>query len=212
MEFRIIILEKILKTLDKNDTQTISRFMRGMSVKKGCIMERRSKRFWIQLMLINIGIILNLTVNSQTNGFITYTNSDYSFSIQYPGDWERNYNLASNCVFMTQDPKIYYNINVVITSNFGGTVDDITMDKMNLKARQSSTNIRFISERSILINGERGKEFVCVFSINGYNLKNLVYEFLKGGILYTITITGLEENFERTKSNSLSMINSFKLF
>jgi hypothetical protein len=175
-------------------------------------MKTISKKIWIQFLLMSFGAILNLTVNSQTNGFTTYTNSDYSFSIQYPRDWERNNNLASGCVFMAQDLKIYYNINVVVQSNVGGTVDDITMDKMNMKARQSSANIKFVSERSIFINGQRGKEFICTLSINGNSLKNYVYEFLKGSILYTITITNLEENFEKTKSTSSSMINSFRLF
>lgn len=175
-------------------------------------METTSKKFRIQLLLISFGIIINLTVNSQTNGFTTYTNSDYSFSIQYPSDWIRNYNVLSGCVFMVQDPNISYNINVVVTNNFSGTIEDMTMDKMNMKARQSFTNMKCVSERSILINGKRGKEFIYIWSTNGYNLKNLLYYFVKDRVLYTITITGLEENFEKTKNTSSSMINSFKLF
>jgi hypothetical protein len=113
---------------------------------------------------------------------------------------------------MAQDPNISYNINVVVTDNFGGTIEDITMDKMNMKARQSLTNMRYVSEKSILINGKRGKEFIVMISTNGYNFKNLLYGFVKDRVLYIITITGLEENFEKTKNTSSSMINSFKLF
>ncbi len=149
---------------------------------------------------------------AQTTSFSSYTDSDNHFTIQYPSDWIRNYNLYSGCVFMAQDPNIPYNINVVVTNNVDATIDDMTMDKMNMKAKQSSTNIRYESERSILINGQIGKEFVVTASTNGNNLKNLVYGFVKNRTLYIITITGLEENFEKTKNNSSVMINTFRLF
>ena len=113
---------------------------------------------------------------------------------------------------MAQDPNIYYNINVVIISNFEGTLDGFTLDKMNKNARLSSANMNYISERNLVINGQRCKEYICTASVNGDNLKDFIYEFVKGKNLYNVTITSLEENFEKTKSNSLAMINTFLLF
>ena len=63
-----------------------------------------------------------------------------------------------------------------------------------------------------MVNGQRCKEFICTASVNGDHLKDFIYEFVKNKILYNVTITSLEENFEKTKSSSLSMINTFLLF
>ncbi len=126
---------------------------------------------------------------------LTYTNSEYSFSVDYPADWDVREDL-DGLVVVFAGPSVLegiYDININVLAERlrkKMTLKDYVMAS-DLKAIQTIPNYRKVQAEATTVSGLPAIVFVATLAVkcNGkkVSLKNKYAIFIKDKVAYTIT-------------------------
>ena len=149
---------------------------------------------------------------------LTYTNSEYSFSVDYPADWDVREGFTGLAVVFA-GPKVLkgiYDVNISVNaerlSQEIALKDYVTAS--DLKAKKTIPNYNKVQEYSATINGLPAVVLVAALLLkwNGKKvaLKNKYAIVIKDKVAYTITYDAPAEFHDEYADCFDLVINSFK--
>ncbi len=167
-------------------------------------------------------VLPNLTpnpTNTQTPEPILYQDRDFGFSMYSPSGWTKDLIVAKKLGLkvMFVGPRIaefVNNVNVAI-----GFLGDEGIEGFVVTGPVDSKlkDYKLVSFTNTTIGTLKAKEWVYTANINNYKAKNKQVYISKGGnfttgeTLFIITLTSLEENYDKFNSLAQPSIESFKL-
>jgi len=125
---------------------------------------------------------------------LKYTNTDYGFSITYPGTWKSSVSALPTTVFFAQGPggafDDFVQVNVRPATDFKAAALEWATEQV--KAKKLDAKPVVISEKDIKLgNGIDGKQVTVEVDVIIMKLGAVYYGFMKDGKAIIINVAGL---------------------
>ncbi len=155
---------------------------------------------------------------SPTPETLTYTNSEYGFSVEYPKDWDVLEDFMESVVFLA-GPQVLegafmVNINLATEQLPKDMTHNDFAKMVELNTKRQVTDYNKVDEYSTEIGGQPAIVFTCTctfeFEEKEYVLKDVCAVFIKDNIGYIITYDVPAESHDDYLDCFDLMINSFK--
>jgi eukaryotic-like serine/threonine-protein kinase len=171
---------------------------------------------------VNLNDALNSLTPTPTQApvnanFLTYSDSQYGFEIQYPKDWEKEEDVSSIAVRF-RSPKegtsdlLQENVNVVTEDLQGQEVSLQEYTNLSIKNIQE-----YIEDFSVVEQGKmqvaKGDGYYIVYTGtgNGLKLKFRQEWTLEGDSAYVVTYTAQEKDFSKYEKTAKEMMQTFMI-
>ncbi|MCX9010123.1 MAG: hypothetical protein OIN66_03270 [Candidatus Methanoperedens sp.] len=145
----------------------------------------------------------NSEAGSSGRNYTSYTNNEFNFSIDYPGDWNV-VPMKSKITFISpnryEGGHITLTLQLLSSRDSGGTynsVDDVISDLLvqYREHNENVSNVSVIYEREEMLSGSKGKELNISYNLYGMNYTQTQIVARGGKFFYVIMYIAQSEHY-----------------
>ncbi|HEY9245509.1 MAG TPA: hypothetical protein VIO11_01555 [Candidatus Methanoperedens sp.] len=159
------------------------------------------------MLVINgcIGNFENNTSNKLNSGtmyFKTYTDANFNYSIQYPGDWEIIRNKSKISFIYPKNSMDGYttlNLQILLSPDNGGkykSIEDVILD-LEQQLQKITKNLKIIYERENMLGVSKGEELSVSYTLNDLNYTQTMIIAKAGSNFYVLTYFSPSARYEQ---------------
>jgi hypothetical protein len=177
-------------------------------------------KFLVLALIIGLIFVSGCLCNSSYNlplskqGFLTYTNSEYGFKIDYPADWSVRENIMGAVVVFlspreSTSDNFLENVNIIVQDN-SMTLEEYTNISL-AQLPQYVSDLEIISSERTTLGGNPAYKVVFTGVYNNSNrLEWMQVWTMKDNKVYLITYTAQPQSFSKYLPQVQHMFDSFE--